>query len=62
MAKNASNELKFGPDMYFNGFYQEGGNATEFDAVFRSHQVKHWKNGKSDVVTMEMTAEIKLGI
>ena len=22
MAKNASNELKFGPDMYFNGFYQ----------------------------------------
>ena len=22
MAKNASNELKFGPDMYFYGFYQ----------------------------------------
>ena len=42
---------------------KEGGNATEFDAVFRSHQVKHWKNGKSDVVTTEMTAEIiKFGI
>ena len=22
MLKNASNELKFGPDMYFNGFYR----------------------------------------
>ena len=35
--------------------YQEGGNATEFDAVFRSHQGKHCKNGKSDAVTTEMT-------
>ena len=43
--------------------WKEGGNATEFDAVFRSHQVKHWKNGKSDAGTTEMTAEIiKFGI
>ena len=42
---------------------KEGGNTTEFDAVFGSHQIKHWKNGKSDTVTTEMTAEIiKLGI
>ena len=32
------------------------GNATEFDAVFGSHQGKHCKNGKSDAVTTEMTA------
>ena len=38
---------------------EEGGNATEFDAVFRSHQGKHCKNGKSDAVTTEI---IKLGI
>ena len=37
---------------------QEGGNATEFDAVFRSHQGKHWKNGKFDAVTTEMTTGI----
>ena len=37
---------------------QEGGNATEFDVVFRSHQIKHWKNGKFDAVTTEMTTEI----
>ena len=25
---------------------EEGGNAMEFDAVFRSYQGKHWKNRK----------------
>ena len=38
---------------------QKGGNATEFNAVFRSHWIKHWKNGKSDAVIAEIT---KLGI
>ena len=37
---------------------EEGGNATELDVVLRSHFVKHWKNGKFDVVTTEMTTEI----
>ena len=37
---------------------KEGGNTTEFDVVLRSHQVKHWKNGKFDAVTTEMTTEI----
>ena len=53
------------PQHYHPHKKQEGGNATEFDAVFRSHQRKHWKNRKSDAVavTTEMTAEIiKLGI
>ena len=39
-------------------FTEEGGNATELDVVLRSHFVKHWKNGKFDVVTTEMTTEI----
>ena len=38
--------------------HEEGGNATELDVVLRSHFVKHWKNGKFDVVTTEMTTEI----
>ena len=37
---------------------QEGGNTTELDVVLRSHVVKHWKNGKFDAVTTEMTTEI----
>ena len=37
---------------------QEGGNTMEFDVVYRSHQGKHWKNGKSDTVTTEMTMDI----
>ena len=36
---------------------QEGGNTTEMDAVLRSHIVKHWKNGKFDVVTTPRTTE-----
>ena len=40
------------------GLRKEGGNATELDVVLRSHFVKHWKNGKFDVVTTEMTTEI----
>ena len=34
-----------------------GGNTTELDAVLRSHIVKHWKNGKFDVVTASRTTE-----
>ena len=36
---------------------KEGGNTTEMDAVLRSNIVKHWKNGKFDVVTTSQTTE-----
>ena len=38
--------------------FKEGGNTMEFDIVFRSHQGKHWKNGKFDAVTTKMTTEV----
>ena len=44
---------------------QDGGNATEIDAVFRGHQVKYWKKTeiRGSNYNMEMTAEIiKIGI
>jgi len=44
--------------MFYLVTTEEGGNATELDVVLRSHFVKHWKNGKFDVVTTEMTTEI----